>query len=94
MSDLRSGKLISNDILDIVLKGDMWPLSELPEEQGIYALADHTDAIRYIGSTTMTIRRRVHQYHVTGDDNSVVSQFEIADLLNCVPALSLSPQSS
>jgi len=58
------------DIANAISPDSTVPLSELPNEQGLYALADHTNTIRYIGITTMTIRRRVEQYHVAGDGNS------------------------
>lgn len=45
-------------------------LNDLPQEQGLYALADHHGNIRYVGITTMSIHRRVYQYHVAGDGNS------------------------
>ena len=45
-------------------------LDQLPEDQGIYGLRDHEGRLRYVGMTTMTLRRRIAQYHVAGDGNS------------------------
>lgn len=46
-------------------------LKDLPNEHGVYALVDHTGAIRYIGVTespAMGFWRRIYQYHVTGSE--------------------------
>jgi hypothetical protein len=45
-------------------------LDLLPEEQGLYGLLDHTGKLRYVGMTTMPLKRRIAQYHVAGDGNS------------------------
>lgn len=45
-------------------------LDQLPDKQGLYGLLDHTGRLRYIGMTTMPLRRRIAQYHVAGDGNS------------------------
>lgn len=45
-------------------------LSLLPAHSGIYALRNHRGELQYVGITTMTIRKRVEQYHVAGDGNS------------------------
>lgn len=50
------------------------PTSEAPDDaRGIYGLFDHTGAFRYIGSTSSaseTFRKRIHQRHRTGSENS------------------------
>tara|TARA_B100000929_G_scaffold48657_2_gene35121 strand:- start:3416 stop:3958 length:543 start_codon:yes stop_codon:yes gene_type:complete len=58
------------DIAKAICPEQTVSLYDLPDEQGLYALADHDNLIRYVGITTMTIRRRVEQYHVAGDGNS------------------------
>lgn len=46
-------------------------LDELPNERGIYELYDHAGRPCYIGRTaSMTLRKRIYCYHVTGDRNS------------------------
>jgi hypothetical protein len=55
------------------------PLNQLPEVQGLYALRNHCGFLRYIGITSMTIKKRVHQYHVAGDGNS----HEFSSAYNC-----------
>lgn len=60
----------AHEVRDLILASQGDRLEDLPEEQGLYALLDHTGAMRYIGMTTMTIRRRVARYHVAGDGNS------------------------
>jgi hypothetical protein len=58
------------DILDHLHGAPAQRLSDLPEGQGLYALYDHSGQPRYIGSTTMGLRRRIHDYHAGGDGNS------------------------
>ena len=45
-------------------------LDRLPDKQGLYGLLDHTGRLRYVGMTTMPLKRRIAQYHVAGDGNS------------------------
>lgn len=45
-------------------------LDWLPDKQGLYGLLDHTGRLRYVGMTTMPLKRRIAQYHVAGDGNS------------------------
>lgn len=45
-------------------------LASLPNHSGIYALRNHRGELQYVGITTMTIKKRVEQYHVAGDGNS------------------------
>ena len=45
-------------------------LDHLPDKQGLYGLLDHEGTLRYVGMTTMPLKRRIAQYHVAGDGNS------------------------
>lgn len=45
-------------------------LANVPKEKGIYALADHTQEFRYIGSTgSQDFHRRIQNRHVTGSED-------------------------
>lgn len=57
-------------VLERLLKSPTVRLSELPADQGVYALYDHEGVARYIGVTEMGLKKRIHNYHVGGDGNS------------------------
>ncbi len=59
-----------DDILAFLHQSPPQKLSDLPRGQGLYALYDHEHQPRYIGSTAMGLRKRIHGYHAGGDDNS------------------------
>jgi hypothetical protein len=60
----------ADDILDVLMTRTPQRLDELPIEQGLYALYDHEGVARYIGVTEMGLRRRIWNYHSSGDNNS------------------------
>jgi hypothetical protein len=54
----------------LVLQG-LKSLDDLPEAQGIYALADHRGALRDIGMTVnASFRKRIYNRHVTGSEGN------------------------
>src|SRR5450759_332786 len=57
--------------LDLLISQDLKSLDDLPEAQGIYALADHRGVLRYIGMTANdTFRNRINSRHVTGSEGN------------------------
>src|SRR5450759_1276303 len=57
--------------LDLLISQDLKSLDDLPEAQGIYALADHQGMLRYIGMTANdTFRNRINNRHVTGSEGN------------------------
>lgn len=57
-------------LLERLLGTPVVELSDLPVDQGIYALYDHENMAHYIGVTEMGLKRRINNYHVSGDGNS------------------------
>ncbi len=62
--------ITASEIKEALLNGPKVPLHKMPVSQGIYALADHTGAVRYVGCTEQGMLSRVNHYHVTGTRNS------------------------
>ena len=62
--------MTSEAILARLLDTPPLHLSALPSQPGIYALYDHAGQVRYIGVTEKGLKKRIAQYHVSGDDNS------------------------
>lgn len=57
--------------LELLVSQELKPLDLLPETQGIYALADHRGALRYIGMTAKdSFRKRISSRHVTGSEGN------------------------
>src|SRR5665213_3594036 len=57
--------------LVLLISKDLKSLDDLPEAQGIYALADHRGVLRYIGMTANeTFRQRIYGRHVTGSEGN------------------------
>ena len=55
--------------LDLLISQDLKSLDDLPEAQGLYALADHRGVLRYIGMTANdTFRKRINNRHVSGSE--------------------------
>lgn len=55
--------------LDLLISQDLKSLDDLPEAQGLYALADHRGMLRYIGMTANdTFRKRIKSRHVSGSE--------------------------
>jgi hypothetical protein len=57
--------------LELLASQELKSLDDLPETQGIYALADHRGALRYIGMTAKdSFRKRINSRHVTGSEGN------------------------
>lgn len=56
-------------ILSRLLREEPRPTREAPRDScGVYGLIDHTGALRYIGSTSESFYKRIHQRHRTGSE--------------------------
>ena len=64
------GHLMQPEVILNLLRSSPIRLVDLPKGPGLYGLYDHNGSLRYIGETSMGIRRRVYNYHCAGDGNS------------------------